>query len=494
MSFPDAVHSAATSSKVGPFATLAIEDVPTELTSGTAPVSTAAGVSVSGRSTEGMTYSLAGAPKTTFLVSTSLVATQSSTVATQSSTMATATCNIAPTLHSCALPAPQQASDLAPPTKRKKVFEVEMVNEIDSPSPDNSEISPHSSMENLTIEPESAALSQVPPVLESVRSLSATSTGPLESKSDSYIDIHHNMVGSGVCIGGGPVEFGVRRSSNITPESMPSNTNTGYRELVSHSLPIVQQTSEGLDRPPLPPQQAAYCRNITPSSEATLKDQSLLVRNVPPDMWGGGYYHYNTAPQSHGVSARQPIGTDTFYPPATHTYHHGQQYVPQMRVNQPDQPHVRQVITKPVKPVVVEEVHLPTVAAQLHQLDEQASKTRQSSLSTEQQMKSSSARALTIHDFPQAELLSQAFMQFMYSMSTVFRDPTYQPLIDSLDKHFGGGHHVTKPSSAPPTVVTEPVKQEGEDKTGGGARSSTHPASVKYDEDDDGHLKSIMMK
>ena len=560
MTFPDPMHPATTSAKVVPFTTVA-EDIPiTELISGAVPVSTTATVSVYGRSTEGMTYSIAvinGAPKTTFPVSSSLVATQSGTT-----TMTT--CNIAPNLQSCVVSAHQQSNELAPPTKRKKIFEVETVSEVDSPSPDNSENSTHSSVENLSIDPESATPVQVLPVPDNIRSQSATSSSQLESKSDSYIDIQQKRVGSAVVAGGGPVEFGIRGSSNNTPEPMPLNVNVGFQEQFSHHLPIM---SDLLHRPLPLPQQAAYCHSMAS------KDRSISLGTVPLDMLGGGYSHYNTAPQSHGVSTRQPIASDTFYPPATHTYHvgqqyvsqvmlnqpdrphshqvmaqpvhpnlgeevhvpvhshqldeqasqtypqlhgisvrqpitsdtfyppathtyhYGQQYVPQMRVNQPDRPHVHQIMAQPVQPFVGEVLQIPGVAGvHRHQLDEQAFKTHYSSLSAEQQRKSSPARALTIHDFPQAELLSQAFMQFMYSMSTVFRDPTYQPLIDSLDKHFGGGQHTSKPSSAPPTVVSGPVQQEGEDEAGIVVRTSTDPALVKCGDEDDSHLKSIMMQ
>jgi hypothetical protein len=102
----------------------------------------------------------------------------------------------------------------------------------------------------------------------------------------------------------------------------------------------------------------------------------------------------------------------------------------------------------------------------------------------------SPARALTIHDFPQAELLSQAFMQFMYSMSTIFRDPKYEPLVHSLDQQFGHGGSTSSevPHSAPPTLPTDETAREH-----GVMRCNTQPALLRYSNRDDGEL-SIMKK
>ena len=139
---------------------------------------------------------------------------------------------------------------------------------------------------------------------------------------------------------------------------------------------------------------------------------------------------------------------------------------------------------------------VPNVPVHSHKhVDEPAFKTPQTRLPTEQRQqpqRSSPARALTIHDFPQAELLSQAFMQFMYSMSTVFRNPTYQPLIDTLDKQFGH-HHKAEPQSAPPTITRKPVEQEEVKEEAGVARRNTDPVVVNRAEENE-EFKSMMMK
>ena len=416
-----------------------------------------------------------GASKTTHPVS-------SGPVVTQSAIMATATCNIAPDLPSCVLVAPQQPNDMAPPAKRKKIFEVETVTEVDSPSPDTSEMSAHSSIENLAFDTESVAPCQVQPVKESAR------VGSLESRSDSYISIHQARSSNTVVrLNGGPVDFGIGGSSSNTPE--PSLPLTSYHE----------QTSNASSMPPLPQQQVGSTAYDL-SSEAALKNRSISVGNVPPDMESAGYCHYNTAPQWHGVSIRQPIASDTFSPPVTvtHTYH-GHHVAPRARLYPVEPPHVSQVVAQASQPVMQESDRNQGISVSnvpvYHQLEEHASRPRQTGSSAEKQRRSSPARALTIDDFPQAALLSQAFMQFMYSMSTVFRDPTYQPLIDSLDERFGG-HHTEKPSSAPPNVVSkqvELVQQEGEEEAGTVVRSSTQPSLTKYKERDS-NLDSIVMK
>ncbi len=45
-------------------------------------------------------------------------------------------------------------------------------------------------------------------------------------------------------------------------------------------------------------------------------------------------------------------------------------------------------------------------------------------------------RPVDIDELPQASLLSEAFMRFMHSMSMVFRDPTFEPLLSTLDRRF----------------------------------------------------------
>ena len=66
---------------------------------------------------------------------------------------------------------------------------------------------------------------------------------------------------------------------------------------------------------------------------------------------------------------------------------------------------------------------------------------------------------LNIDELPQAGLLSEAFMRFMHSMSMVFRDPTFQPLMVSLDRRFGS-QPLTEPGSAPPLAQHRAPQQE----------------------------------
>ena len=65
-------------------------------------------------------------------------------------------------------------------------------------------------------------------------------------------------------------------------------------------------------------------------------------------------------------------------------------------------------------------------------------------------------RPMNIDELPQASLLSEAFMRFMHSMSTVFRDPTFQPLISSLDQRFSR-QQIPDPSSATYNRVHDPA-------------------------------------
>ena len=508
MTFSDTVHS--TSKAAISSAPISTEhgqqDVQTE--SGSVMTTGSASIAVVAKSTGGgLTYSQAvinGSTKTT----PQPVSSIPSAVVSQSTTVSVSTCSIAPApLQSCPVVSPPshqtELNELAPPTKRKKVFEVETVTEVDSPSPDHSELSTHSSTENLyhdvkttdtdvtlfhhqPVQPNAESESGGSRAVAMAMSHSASS---LESKSDSCISVRQQpravIGGGGGSVGGGIMDFSVGSSSN-TPEPVPPNNNAIG---VMYHQPSSQVTHGGQPHPPT----AASAHY---QQDEMLKDRSISVGSGGQDMaWNPNYYHYNTAPHSRGVSSRQPLAGDTFYPPATHTYH-GQYHSSHLQqvcaapliahASPPSQPEI-----DPQQNVAV----MVSSASSHRHTEEQAFhyKAHQTRLSNERQRKSSPARALTIHDLPQAELLSQAFMQFMYSMSTVFRDPTYQPLIDSLDQQFGH-HQKVEPHSAPPAMATKPVEQDQQEEEASMTRSNTQPVLTKHEAEKDTEYKSIMMK
>jgi hypothetical protein len=69
-------------------------------------------------------------------------------------------------------------------------------------------------------------------------------------------------------------------------------------------------------------------------------------------------------------------------------------------------------------------------------------------------------------DVPQADLLAKAFMTFLYSIGSVFRDPAFQPLLQSLDQHFEGKSQDPRessesaPSPSPSVSPPQPGKSE----------------------------------
>ena len=471
------------------------------------------------------------------------------TVLTQTNVLAGATCSIAPavgSLPTCPVTVPATASDLSSlssgsitesnqitqPPKKRKVFEVEnvnetAVNEIDSPSPDHSEGSIHSSIENLSMEPDvnsqahSVAATTESDVTKNVYvGPSLGFANPLESKSDSFIGVRQQQRGMGVNASmGGITEFGGAVSSSATPEPAPPNTNTVAvvyqpqpgQTLTCH-LPPGQSSDILCGVPPsLPPVSVQYPIQAYAADAGVMKNRSISIGHAPSD-WQSSYYHYNTAPQPHYIS-RPPIAGDTYLPPPSgynqqHTYHGPQQHFSQLTRSFPAEQSQQQQ----------QQQHMNTHAHHLHHvhvhpvtdLDKQQEGGVGSTLPNQvQDMKEgyktqqvappsrtisserhSPARALTIHDFPQAELLSQAFMQFMYSMSTIFRDPKYEPLVNSLDQQFGHRPSTTEvPHSAPPTLPTDETERED-----GVARCNTHPTLLRHPEKGDSELNSIMKK
>lgn len=496
------------------------------------------------------------------------VAMSTAPVFTQTNVSAGATCSIAPeagSLLTCPVTVATTtaaSSDLASlssssitmtevtqPAKKRKVFEVETVNETtavtetDSPTPDHSEESIHSSTESLSIEPDSnsqqthstsvAATTMTAeisvPKNVYVGSSSVGRASPLESRSDSFISVRQHQRGAGT--GGGGVgeitEFGGGVVfSSATPEpAPPPNTNAVavvYQQpqsgqTVTCHLPPGQNSGDVLHcsvPPSLPPMSVHF---PLVADAGMVKNQSISTGHAPSSDWPSGYYHYNTAPQPHYVS-RPPLAGDTYLPPpsgynqqhtyhGTQTHHHQHQHFsrtfPQAEQSQSSQPpqHAKNAHAHHLHHI---HVHPTTTADLLEKQQEAATHLAQDVTAeayraqpvappsrTISMERRSPARALTIHDFPQAELLSQAFMQFMYSMSTIFRDPKYEPLVHSLDQQFGQRVSMSSevPHSAPPTLPTEETEREHSV-----ARCNTQPALTRHSNRDDSELSSIMKK
>lgn len=453
---------------------------------------------------------------------------------TQTNVLAGATCSIAPTvgtlptcpvttapmmtttssdLASLSSSSVTESSQVTQPAKKRKVFEVEnvnetenAVNETDSPSPDPSEqLSAHSSTENLSVE--GNVTTQAHSVATTEGEGQKNIVAGLESKSDSYISVRQLQqqrgMGSNASMGG-IAEF----SGSNTPEPptvpvvAPSSTNAvavvchPQGPTVSCHLPP-GQNSDILHR--VAPMSVQYPIHAHAADADVMKNRSISIGHAPSD-WQGGYYHYNTAPQQHYVS-RPSLAGDTYLPPHTgynqqHTYHGPlARSFPVEQSQQQQQQHMNahchhHVHVHPTTDLDKQQ-ETSTVPVQVQDAKE-AYRTQQiappgRSISTERH---SPARALTIHDFPQAELLSQAFMQFMYSMSTIFRDPKYEPLVNSLDQQFGHRVVTTEvPHSAPPTIPTDETEREHSV-----ARCNTHSILPRHSEEKDSELNSIMKK
>ena len=423
-----------------------------------------------------------------------------------------ATCRITPSMPICpVVPIPSDHPSLSSSTessevyvapsggKRRRIFEVESVTEVDSPSPDHSEVSAHSSIENIYQESKAIEADVTQTVTES--DVGKNVSNPLGSKSDSYISV----LNRGSVSSGRMAEFSVGSSSTTPEPSLPTtNTSVVYQQLGQlnhHQVPVPGVPAGDALQGPLPPSAHQYAQQC---SDPTMKNRSLSFGYGPS--WNPyDYHHYHTTSQIQYLSGdRHPIAGDTFHPPpvlrSNQTYH-GEHYPPQARSFPVEQPHIH-LHTQPMKEVdgSHEGVLVPNIPAYRRQenLPTAATRTQQTSVPSEKQVKPPPSRTLTINDLPQAELLSQAFMQFMYSMSTVFRDPTYQPLIDSLERRFSPklssqvvGDHEAEPHSAPPTVPVKPVEAEEE---AGVTRCNTHPTAMKHSEKDDSVLNDIMSK
>ena len=479
------------------------------------------------------------------------------TVATTTTTAAAATSSDLASLSSSSITT--TTTEVTQSAKKRKVFEVENVNETatavtetDSPTPDHSEGSIHSSTESLSIEPDAnsqqthstsiatttttytAEISVPKNVYVSNSSVGRSS--PLESRSDSCISVRPHPRGPGTGTGVGVVgeitEFGGGTVfSSATPEPAPPlNANAvavvfqqpQSGQTVTCHLPPGQNCGDILHSgapPTMPPISVQF---PPPADASVIKNRSISIGHPPSSDWPSGYYHYNTAPQPHYVS-RPPLAGDTYLPPPSgynqqHTYHgtqtHQQHFSPLARPflqqqqaeqsqSSQQQQHAKNAHAHHLHHVHVHPTTTTTTTADLQQQEAathlaqdataEAYRTQpvaplSRTISTERH---SPARALTIHDFPQAELLSQAFMQFMYSMSTIFRDPKYEPLVHSLDQQFGQRFSTSSevpPYSAPPTLPTEETEREHSV-----ARCNTQPALLRHSSKDD-EYNSIMKK
>ena len=491
----------------------------------TAPIFTQTNVSAGATcSIAPAAVSLPTCPVTVATTRTTAAATTSSDLASLSSSSITTT-----------------TTEVTQSAKKRKIFEVETVNEIatavtetDSPTPDHSEGSMHSSTESLSIEPD-ANSQQTHSTYVYVSNSSVGRSSPLESRSDSCISVRPHPRGPGTGTGVGVVgeitEFGGGTFfSSATPEpAPPPNTNAvavvfqqpQSGQTVTCHLPPGQNCGDILHSgvpPTLPPISVQF---PVPADAGVIKNRSISIGHAPSSDWPSGYYHYNTAPQPHYIS-RPPLAGDTYLPPPSgynqqHTYHgtqtHQQHFSPlarpflqqqqaeQSQSSQQQQQHAKNAHAHHLHHV---HVHPTTTTADLQQQEAathlaqdataEAYRTQQPvappsrTISMERH---SPARALTIHDFPQAELLSQAFMQFMYSMSTIFRDPKYEPLVHSLDQQFGQRFSTSSevpPYSAPPTLPTEEMEREHSV-----ARCNTQPALLRHSSRDD-EYNSIMKK
>jgi len=92
---------------------------------------------------------------------------------------------------------------------------------------------------------------------------------------------------------------------------------------------------------------------------------------------------------------------------------------------------------------------------------------------------SSDTHQFNMDELPQAALLSEAFMRFMHSMSLVVRDPTFQPLMHTLDRRFGLQQE---------PVTTRPSRQDHMSVS----RSTTEPVSTTTSAGQEVELRSAI--
>lgn len=86
-------------------------------------------------------------------------------------------------------------------------------------------------------------------------------------------------------------------------------------------------------------------------------------------------------------------------------------------------------------------------------------------------------------DVPQADLLAKAFMTFLHSIGAVFRDPAFEPLLQSLDHHFDAkpqqvftDHRESSESAPPPSPPISPQqRQQSPEKPREGVASTVTP-------------------
>lgn len=350
----------------------------------------------------------------------------------------------------------------APSSQRVKIFEVESVVEDHPDSPETSDMSAHGSTENLggeTSYPQKTEKqelnppqksSAVPPPKKFI--VQSVSSGSLESKSDSYI---------------GKESISVPFTST-TSQDTPVHFSSNVR-YPSHS--------HGVPAPPpavtVPPtyKQPPYQQHSDESGLRTTTRHHSQPYILPQGVNAQEYvpahpsnripeHHYSTTSLLDYYTNSQRIGiTDETY--VHPRYRRNQSYNVLSTLPAMSEPEVSDVHYQ-------EMVHPPA---------------------------SSLDHTPTIDDLPHANLLSEAFMRFMHSMSVVFRDPTFNPLINSLDQKFGSQpapshfpYPSTEPASAPPVFSGVPREETV-------LRSTTDPVHpVAYSNDDAKELRVALEK
>ena len=308
-------------------------------------------------------------------------------------------------------------------TRVSKKFEIaDVTDEADSPEP--SDLSAHSSTENLdkdsytasTVRSDSNDSNPSPIVQGLAKKFSVQNISSLDCPSDSSI-------------GTGGTEF-----------VMDVNTNS------VHSL----TPEPGLTALPPPP--------ITTAG----------VAGYHPPMFG--YMYAPAGPQQTNITQRSgsvPFGlsysrqfpdqysTSLGLPPSHYRHHeiNSETYKPYATMNLP-----HNATNVPLPEEMSTEVDRTSESVS-GQSQQHAHVQRHSSAQESLPSPSEDEHYPTMADVPHAQLLSKAFMRFLYSMSTIFRDPSFKPLMESLDHQFGPTHDQKSsaerivPQSAPPTFL-----------------------------------------
>ena len=344
----------------------------------------------------------------------------------------------------------------APGSQRVKIFEVEAVLEDQPDSPETSDMSAHGSTENLGGEtssyPQKTESQEFNPPQKSIAApppknfiVNSVSYGSLESKSDSHI-------------GKEPL------SGPFTGVDTSVHSNIGVR-YPSHSHGV-QAPPPSVAPPPAHNQPLYQQHSDEPRTASRHQPQPYVLPQGVNQEYVYGHpanripEHYCTTSllDSSYNSQRMGITEETYVHPR---YTRNQSYNVLSALPGTSEPEVGDVHHH-------EMVHPPPSSSLDH--------------------------TPTIDDLPQANLLSEAFMRFMHSMSIVFRDPTFNPLINSLDQKFGSQqapshfpYPSTEPMSAPPVYSGAPHEETVQ-------RSSTVPVLPVACSNDDEELRATLVK